>query len=140
MFELNYDLETIYRFLNERTPSVRRIEGAAGFCLRDGAEVKAAALFYDFNGHGMWAHIALASDGSLTRPFLRAFLRYPFWVCGAEALRGQVSASNVRLRNLAKRLGAVEEAVLLGAGHGGEDLVICTLFKKELKYEPMALQ
>lgn len=140
MFKLDYDLEAIYRFLNERTPAVRRIQGAAGFCLRDGSEVKAAALFYDYNGYGIWAHVALASDGALAKQFLRAFLRYPFNVCGVTALRGQVSASNVRLRNLAKRLGAVEEAVLRGAGRGGEDLVICTLFKKDLKHEPLASQ
>lgn len=140
MFELHYDLETIYRFLNERTPTVRRIEGAVGFAMVSDGQVKAAALFYDYTGRGIWAHVALGGDGALPRGFLRAFLSYPFEVCRVDALRGSVQASNARLRRLAKSLGAKEEAVLFGAGRGGDDLIVCTLRKEDLKHEPMALQ
>ena len=133
---LDYDTDAIYDFLRARVPGLLRTEGAVGIGWRRGSHLAAGAVFEQHNGRTVWAHVAI--DAPLPRRFLRAFLDYPFAVCRVDALRGYVLASNRKLRALACRLGAVEEAVLAGAAGDGGDVVICTLWKGNLKHGPLA--
>ena len=125
---LIYDTDAVYAFLKSRIPGLLRVEGAVAIGWVRAGEISAGAVFENHNGHTVWAHVAI--DGVLPRLFLRAFLTYPFKVCGVKALRGYVLAGNEKLRRLALGLGAVEEAVLSGAGPDGGDVVICTLFNE----------
>lgn len=122
---LVYDVDAVYAFLKERIPGLMRTEGATAIGWERDGMLAAGAVFENHNGRTVWAHVAI--DKPLPRTFLRAFLAYPFRVCGVDALRGYVLASNVELRQLARRLGAREEAVLRGAARDGGDVVICTL-------------
>lgn len=129
---LVYDLERIYPFLKERIPGLMAKEGSVGIGWVSDGSMTAGAVFEDFNGVTVWAHVAL---DHLPRTYLRAFLAYPFEVCKVRSLRGYVLASNTKLRNLARRLGAAEEAVLKDAAPDG-DVVICTLWRE--RHEPLA--
>lgn len=124
---LDYDTSAIYEFLKARIPGLQCTEGAVGLGWRRDGRLAAGAVFEHHNGRTVWAHVAV--DGQIPRRFLRAFMDYPFVVCGVFALRGYVLASNAPLRRLAKRLGAVEEAVLSGAALDGGDVVVCTLWR-----------
>jgi len=133
---LDYDTNAIYAFLKARIPGLLRTEGAEGIGWTCDGALTAGAVFEQHNGRTVWAHVAI--DGHLPRTFFRAFLAYPFGVCRVDALRGYVLASNAPLRQLAKRLGAVEEAVLSGAAADGGDVVICTLWRGKLKHGTLA--
>lgn len=122
---LIYDTDAVYAFLKARIPGLLRVEGAVAIgWLRDGV-VSAGVVFENYNGRTVWAHVAI--DPPLCREFLLAFLAYPFKICGVETLRGYVLASNVELLRLAKKMGAVEESRLKGAGNDGCDVVILGL-------------
>ncbi|OWG19509.1 hypothetical protein KDK82_3004 [Delftia sp. K82] len=133
---LDYDTPAIYTFLRMRIPGLLSTEGAVGIGWKRGGVLVAGAVFEQHNGRTVWAHVAI--DAPLSRRFLRAFLDYPFAVCAVDALRGYVLASNTRLRALARRLGAVEEAVLAGAARDGGDVVVCTLWRGNLKHDTLA--
>ncbi|QIL69511.1 GNAT family N-acetyltransferase [Diaphorobacter sp. HDW4B] len=122
---LIYDVDAVYAFLKERILGLMRTEGAVALGWQRGAALSAGVVFENHNGRTVWAHVAV--DKPLSREFLRAFLAYPFRVCGVDSVRGYVLASNTKLRALARRLGAVEEARLLGAGPDGGDVVIWSL-------------
>ena len=125
---LVFDADEVYTYLRGRMPGLLRLEGGVGIGWACDGRLTAGAVFEQHNGASLWAHVAI--DGHLPRKFLRAFLVYPFGVCKAQAVRGYVLASNHRLRNLARRLGAVEEAILKDATPDG-DVVICTLWSKD---------
>ena len=125
---LVYDTDAVYAFLKSRIPGLLRVEGAVAIGWTCDGALSAGAVFENHNGQTVWAHVAIG--GVLPREFLCAFLAYPFDVCKVQALRGYVLASNTKLRALARRLGAVEEASLRGAAPGGGDVVICTLWRK----------
>lgn len=133
---LCYDTSAIYDFLKARMPGVQRVEGARAIGWKREGVLTAGAVFENYTGTTVWAHVAI--DGHLPRRFLDAFIAYPFAVASVESLRGYVLASNAKLRHLAKRLGAVEEAVLTGAAHDGGDVVICTLWRGNRTYVPLA--
>lgn len=133
---LCYDTSAVYEFLKARIPGLQSTEGAQAIGWRRRGVLTAGAVFEHFNGKTVWAHVAI--DGHLPRRFLDAFLVYPFSVAQVESLRGYVQASNARLRGLAKRLGAVEEAVLAGASMDGGDVVVCTLWRGNRTYVPLA--
>ena len=122
---LIYDVDAVYAFLKERIPGLMRTEGAVAIGWQRDGVLSAGVVFENHNGRTVWAHVAV--DKPLSREFLRAFLAYPFRVCGVDSVRGYVLASNVELRGLAKRLGAVEEAALKGAARDGGDVIIFTL-------------
>ena len=125
---LVYDTDAVYAFLKSRIPGLLRVEGAVAIGWVCGGVLSAGAVFENHNGPTVWAHVAI--DGGLPRQYLLAFLAYPFDVCKVQALRGYVLASNTKLRALARRLGAVEEAALRGAAPDDGDVVICTLWRK----------
>lgn len=133
---LCYDKSAVYEFLKARIPGLQRTEDAQAIGWMRQGVMTAGAVFEHFNGKTVWAHVAI--DGHLPRRFLDVFLAYPFAVGGVESLRGYVLASNTRLRHLAKRLGAVEEAVLAGAARDGGDVVVCTLWRGNRTYVPLA--
>lgn len=126
---LVFDADQVYAYLKSRMPGLLRLEGGVGIGWSRDGELRAGAVFEQHNGTSVWAHVAI-DDGHLPRKFLRAFLAYPFEVCRVQAVRGYVEASNHRLRHLARRLGAVEEAILKQATPNG-DVVICTLWRKD---------
>lgn len=125
---LVYDLDSVYSFLKARTAGLMRVEEARAIGWMGDGGLTAGAVFERYSGTTIWAHVAI--DGNLPRAFLRAFLAYPFQVCGVQSVRGYVLASNTKLRNLARRLGAVEEAILKQAAPDG-DVVVCTLWRKQ---------
>lgn len=124
---LVFDTDQVYDYLKSRMPGLLRLESGVGVGWSRDGELVAGAVFEQHNGVSVWAHVAI--DGHLPRTFLRAFLAYPFKVCKVQAVRGYLEASNHRLRNLARRLGAVEEATLKQATPNG-DVVICTLWRR----------
>lgn len=125
---LVFEADQVYDYLKSRMPGLLRLESGVGIGWSRDGELVAGAVFEQHNGVCVWAHVAI-DDGHLPRTFLRAFLAYPFKVCKVQAVRGYVEASNHRLRNLARRLGAVEEATLKQATPNG-DVVICTLWRR----------
>ena len=133
---LDYDTPAVYDFLKARIAGLQRTEGAIAIGWRTGGRLTAGAVFEHHNGRTVWAHVAI--DAPLPRRFLAAFLAYPFAVCKVAALRGYVLGSNHRLRTLARRLGAVEEAVLQQAAPDGGDIVVCTLWRGNLKHGTLA--
>lgn len=122
---LIYDTDAVYAFLKARIPGLLRVEGAVAIgWLRDGV-VSAGVVFENYNGRTVWAHVAV--DGALPRRFLRAFFVYPFEVCGVSAVRGYVHTSNFDLKNIALRLGAVQETALSSAASDGGKMLILAL-------------
>ena len=133
---LCYDTSAVYEFLKARIPGLQRTEGAKAIGWMQQGRLAAGAVFEHYNGKTVWAHVAI--DGHLPRRFLDAFIAYPFAVASVDSVRGYVLASNAKLRHLARRLGAVEEAVLVGAAADGGDVVVCTLWRGNRTYVPLA--
>ena len=122
---LIYDVDAVYAFLKERIPGLMRTEGAVAIGWQRDGVLSAGVVFENHNGRTVWAHVAV--DKPLSREFLRAFLAYPFRVCGVDSVRGYVLASNIELQLLAGRLGAIKEASLTGAASDGGDVAIYSL-------------
>jgi RimJ/RimL family protein N-acetyltransferase len=139
MFELDYNLDAAYGYVQSQQPGLCRVEGSAGFCMRRHGKAIAGAVFYDYNGRSMWVHTAGSPGGHwLNRRFLQAYLSYPFLTCGVSCLRGFVHEGNQPMLRLIAHLGGVIEARLQGAAPDGGDVVIAALWKEKLTYGPLA--
>lgn len=139
MFELDYNLDAAYGYVQSQQAGVFRVQGATGFCMRRNGQPIAGAVFYDYAGRSMWVHTAGSPGGHwLNRRFLQAYLSYPFVACGVSCLRGFVHAGNERMLKLVEHLGGEIEATLKGAAADGGDMVIAALWKEKLTYEPLA--
>jgi RimJ/RimL family protein N-acetyltransferase len=133
MYALDFDLEAVLPFAQDRIQGLLRTQNMTAIGLRKRGELTACVVYEGFNGRNMWIHMA-AEAGWVTRDFLKACFHYPFNVCGVERLSGQVMESNHRSRRVTEHLGFKEEARLKGASADGSDLIVYVMWKQECRY------
>ena len=78
--------------------------------VRNGAEVKASAMYVDFNGWSITIHIHAPSQ--LKKNVIRKFLGYPFHEARVKVLFAPIRASNETMFSIAKRIGFKEHCVI----------------------------
>lgn len=126
--------EEVARFVADRIGVVDLASFGQYRCIgveRDGTLVT-GAVYVDFNGPNVWAH--LATDVQLSRMFLFAGFDYPFRVMGCRRVSGWVEASNQEAIRLNKHLGYEIEARLQGAARDGGDVLIMRMFKENCRW------
>jgi len=102
-----------------RGASIGLLDTATGLLL-------AGALFEDFNGANVLAHVAAVPGKSwLNREFLWFSFHYAFEQLGCKRITGVVAASNQESRRFNEHLGYTLEATLKDAHPTGDLLVYC---------------
>lgn len=135
-----FDAEVIGPWLASRIPGMTYYPGTASGIgrVKDG-QIVAGAIYHDFNGANVFAHIAV-DPGGMSRRFLSIIFDYPFNQLGVQRITGVVPSSNAAARRLDEHLGFELEATLQGA-HPDGDLLIYKMtadscrWLKELPYE-----
>lgn len=132
---IEYQLEPVLAFVQERVPGVKRRDHMVGMGWRRRGELVAGVLFENIGRHNAWVHVA-AIDGCrwLNRKAVRVPFLYAFKVCGLSRLTGYIEAGNKACRRFAEHLGFVPEAVLSGAAEDGGDVVIYVMWAKGCRY------
>lgn len=132
---IEYQLEPVLAFVQERVPGVKRREHMVGMGWRRNGELVAGVLFENIGRHNAWVHVA-AIEGRhwLNRTAVRVPFLYAFKVCGLSRLTGRIEAGNTACRRFAEHLGFVPEAVLSGAAEDGGDVVIYVMWAKGCRY------
>jgi RimJ/RimL family protein N-acetyltransferase len=98
----------------------------------DGERLVSGAVYCDFNGKNVWAH--LATDVPLTREFLFAGWDFPFRVMGVDRVTGWVEANNEKALALNFKLGYAIEATLKGAARDGGDVHLMVMWKDKCRW------
>lgn len=132
---LEFDTDTVLRFVQAHIPGLLRREHMVGIGLRNGGEIVAAVVFENLNRFNVWVHVALAPGGHrLTRRSMLVPFRYAFGVCNVSRMSGYVDASNTACQRFVEHLGFRVEARLAGAAQDGGDVLIYVLWKKDCRY------
>ncbi len=96
----------------------------------DGRVVNVAAA-YNYCGYDM--EIALWSDGSFGRDFLRRLGRYMWEECGCRRVTSRVEAGS-RMASIMDKAGYVIEGRLRQGAVSGADLLVYGILKKEYRH------
>ena len=101
---------------------------------RDG-ELSAVVVFNLFSGADIAMHIAAVPGRRwMTREFLRAAFRYPFWQLGCRRVTGYVPASNADALRFDLHLGFVQEGRMREALPDGEDVIVLGMLRNECRW------
>ena len=129
--------EVFIGWAEERIPHCRfRSDAHAIAHVRD-RQILGVFVYDHFTPRSCFMHFA--SDGSkrwLTRDFLRHAFAIPFIQWGYARVTGPISELNTASRNIALKLGCVEEGRMREEGPEGEDLIIYGLLARECRFLP----
>lgn len=135
-----FDAEVIGPWVASRIPGMTYYPGTcSGIARVKDGRIVAGAIYHDFNGANVYAHIAV-EPGGMNRQFISIIFDYPFKQLGVQRITGIVPSSNDAARRLDEHLGFELEATLQGA-HPDGDLLIYKMtadscrWLKELPYE-----
>jgi hypothetical protein len=92
----------------------------------DGIDLVAGAVFNCHTGPSIEVHIAL-TDPHAFRPLARYVWRYVHGELGCHRLTLVIASTNMRMLDIACRLGAIHEGTLAGASRSGDDILLFRL-------------
>lgn len=91
----------------------------------------AGVVYEDFNGANVLAHIA--TEGQLTRRFVKAIFHYPFDVLQASRITAMVKSNNARSVRLLEHFGFKREATL-GGFYPDADMYVYAMRRDECRW------
>lgn len=93
-----------------------------------GGTLVAGAMFNEHSGPNIAVHIAVINPYAF-RVLLKGIYRYAYNQLHCSRLTIIIESTNMRMRSIAKRLGAVHEGTLAGASRTGDDILLFRLTK-----------
>jgi RimJ/RimL family protein N-acetyltransferase len=130
---LTVDFERVFRFVHSRVP-VPLAQGMRAIGVERDGQVVAGALFEGYNGRNVWIHLAGEGPGWVSRPFIRACMRYVWIDLGCARISCHVVASNRAAIRFNEHFGWRREAVLAGAAADGGDMLVYVMTREECRH------
>lgn len=124
-YAVSFDADTIGPWVYENTSGGSWALGTA-IGLYKGDELVAGAAFEGYNGYNVTVHICIKQPEA-ARVLFKLIARYTFGQLGLRRLTLWAEETNIAAVELHKRLGAVLEGRLVGAGSNGNDILISRL-------------
>lgn len=101
--------------------------------------ITGGVLLVNDNGWSMEIHSASFKPNWGRQELLWAVFNYVFRVRRIKKLFGRVPEGNVRARKFNRNLGFTEEAIINDVFHGGEGLVVMSMYEDDCKFLHMKL-
>lgn len=132
-YEVTFDVSKVGPFvcgLNKTTYIPGSCTGIG--VIKDG-ELIGGALYCQYNGHSVWAHIGGVGRW-VTRELLFFLFDYPFRQLGVNQILGQVDGCNAKAIRFDEHLGFERVAEIPQAGKDGSDLLIYSMKKNACRW------
>lgn len=134
MRRLVFDENRVDAFVRQFVPGAS-LPGFRAVGLERDGDLTAGILYENFNDSNVWCHIAALPGGhSMNREFIESIFAYPFEQLGLRRMSAYVKESNTAVRGFMNNLGFRCEAVLEGAGDGGENMMVYVMKKEWCRY------
>lgn len=124
--------DAVKRFVSERLQGLAVREPAQGIGYARDGHVVAGILYEDWNGASVVCH--MAASGRFTREFLRIASDYAFRQLGVHKIIAPVFSDNIRMRNVAHKMGFVPEGRLEGCATDGFGIILFTMTAEQCPF------
>jgi len=94
-------------------------------------KINAGAVYQDFNGRSVWAHIAI--DGAIAPLFISAIFDYPFRQLKAEQILCSIMDTNKKSLHLARHMG-FKPVSFIPDVYPGSSIFVVALKRDDCRY------